>query len=73
LLGAVAFYTLGERKLRAGVQRRRGPNVVGFWGVLQPLADGLKLILKELVVPGRANAALFHLAPFFAFSLSVLL
>ena len=47
LLVAVAFYTLAERKVMASIQRRLGPNVVGPWGLLQPLADGLKLIIKE--------------------------
>ena len=56
---AVAYYTLAERKIMASVQRRLGPNVVGPWGLLQPLADGLKLIIKEIVIPTRANARLF--------------
>ena len=51
LLIAVAYFTLFERKVIASMQRRRGPNVVGFFGLLQPLADGLKLLLKETVLP----------------------
>ena len=51
LLLAVAWFTLLERKIMAGIHRRRGPNVVGAWGLLQPLADGLKLILKETILP----------------------
>jgi len=47
----------------AAVQRRHGPDVVGFWGLLQPLADGLKLLAKELVVPSHANSRIFVLAP----------
>ena len=47
LLVAVAYYTLAERKVMASIQRRLGPNLVGPWGLLQPLADGLKLIIKE--------------------------
>jgi NADH-quinone oxidoreductase subunit H len=55
LLIAIAYYTIAERKIMAAIQRRRGPNVVGFWGLLQPLADGLKLVAKELVIPTHAN------------------
>ena len=47
MLIAVAYFTLAERKVIASIQRRRGPNVVGIWGLLQPLADGLKLLVKE--------------------------
>jgi NADH-quinone oxidoreductase subunit H len=46
------------------IQRRKGPNITGFWGVLQPFADALKLIVKEIVLPKRANKFLFLLAPF---------
>jgi len=56
---SVAFYTLAERKIIASIQRRTGPNVVGFWGVLQPFADGLKAILKEQVKPLRATFYIF--------------
>jgi len=55
LLVAVAYYTLAERKVMASIQRRLGPNVVGPWGLLQPLADGLKLVIKEIVIPNKAN------------------
>ena len=63
LLVTIAYYTLAERKIMASVQRRIGPNVVGFWGLLQPLADGLKLFGKELVIPGHANSRIFIFAP----------
>jgi NADH-quinone oxidoreductase subunit H len=63
LLVAIAYYTLAERKIMAAVQRRFGPNVVGLWGLLQPLADGLKLFGKELVIPSHANSRIFMLAP----------
>jgi hypothetical protein len=52
---AIAFFTIAERKLMASIQRRKGPNVTGFWGTLQAIADGLKLIFKEIVIPMRAN------------------
>jgi NADH:ubiquinone oxidoreductase subunit H len=59
LLVAIAYYTLAERKIMAATQRREGPNVVGLFGLLQPLADGLKLAGKELVTPSHANARIF--------------
>jgi len=71
LLIAIAYYTIAERKIMAAIQRRRGPNVTGFWGLLQPIADGLKLIVKEMLVPTRAEARIFVLAPIFILSLSL--
>lgn len=59
LLLAIAFFTLAERKAMASIQRRKGANVVGFWGFLQPFADGLKLIIKEIILPNKANKFLF--------------
>ena len=47
VLISVAYLTLAERKVMGGMQQRKGPNVVGFWGLLQPIADGLKLLIKE--------------------------
>jgi NADH-quinone oxidoreductase subunit H len=70
LLVTIAFYTLAERKIIAAVQRRRGPNVVGLLGLLQPIADGLKLLLKEVILPTRANKILFLVAPVLTLTIS---
>jgi len=72
LLIAVAYFTLAERKVIASIQRRRGPNVVGIWGLLQPLADGLKLLVKESIFPSNSNIIIFVLAPVITFLLSLL-
>lgn len=72
LLIAVAYFTLVERKILASIQRRRGPNVVGIFGLLQPLADGLKLFVKETILPSNADVILFIFAPILAFFLSLL-
>lgn len=73
LLIAVAFYTLTERKLIASIQRRTGPNVVGFFGLLQPLVDGLKAIFKEQIKLLRYLFYFFILAPFICFFIILLL
>jgi len=67
LLLAVAYMTYADRKIWASIQLRRGPNVVGPFGLLQPMADGLKLLLKETIVPSSANAVLFLIAPMITF------
>ncbi len=71
LLGAVAYLTFAERKVIAAMQMRRGPNVVGPFGLLQPLADGLKLLTKETIIPTGANRFLFILAPMVTFILAL--
>ena len=53
LLISVAYFTIAERKMMGSIQRRRGPNVIGFSGLLQPLADGLKLFVKETILPSN--------------------
>jgi len=72
LLIIIAFFTLAERKIMASVQRRKGPNVVGFIGILQPFADGLKLFLKEIIIPAKANMFVFLFSPIITFTLSLL-
>nr|ANS54568.1 NADH dehydrogenase subunit 1 [Cynomorium coccineum] len=71
LLLGVAFLVLAERKVMAFVQRRKGPDVVESFGLLQPLADGSKLILKEPISPSSANFSLFRMAPVATFMLSL--
>lgn len=66
----VAFYSVLERKIMASVQRRRGPNVVGFWGSLQAVADGAKLIAKEGIFPRGIVFATYLFAPSFALVVS---
>lgn len=72
LLIAVAYFTLAERKILSTIQRRKGPNVVGTFGLLQALSDGLKLFVKETVLPSNCDLVLFILAPILAFFLSLL-
>src|SRR6202012_990802 len=63
LLSAIAYILLADRKIWAAVQIRRGPNVVGPWGLFQSFADLLKFVLKEPIIPAGANKGVFLLAP----------
>lgn len=71
VLLVVAVVTYGERKVWAAMQYRKGPNVVGPFGLFQPLADGLKLLMKETIIPTGANRALFIMAPMIMFTLGL--
>lgn len=68
---SVIYFTHAERKVQASVQRRRGPNAVSFWGLLQPFADGIKLLFKETIHPHQAGSFLFFAAPMLTFGLSL--
>jgi NADH-quinone oxidoreductase subunit H len=72
LLVGVAYLTYAERKVLAAMQLRKGPNVVGPFGLFQPFADAIKMLMKETIVPTGANRVLFLLAPMLTFALAML-
>ena len=72
LLISVAYFTLAERKILGAIQRRRGPNVIGAFGLLQPLSDGFKLLIKETVMPSSSNKFIFILSPIITFVISLI-
>ncbi len=72
LILCVAYLTWAERKIIGAMQLRRGPNVVGPVGLLQPIADALKLLFKEPIIPSQANKVLFVLAPMITFTLAMI-
>ena len=72
VLLTVAFVTVAERKTMASMQRRLGPNVVGYYGLLQAFADALKLLIKEYISPTQANLILFFLGPIITLIFSLL-
>ena len=72
LMICVAYLTLAERKIIGAMQLRKGPNVVGPFGLLQPIADAVKLMFKETVIPANANRFLFLLAPMLTFILAMI-
>ena len=72
LLISVAYFTLAERKILGAIQRRRGPNVIGVYGLLQPLSDGFKLLVKETVLPSNSNRIIFIISPIITFVISLM-
>jgi len=72
VLLTVAYVTIAERKTMASMQRRLGPNIVGYYGLLQAFADALKLLLKEYISPTQANLVLFFLGPIITLIFSLL-
>jgi NADH-quinone oxidoreductase subunit H len=72
LLLGVAYVTLAERKIMASMQLRKGPNVVGFYGLLQPIADGVKLFAKETILPTHANLIIFLISPILSLILALI-
>lgn len=72
ILIAVAYFTHAERKILGATQRRRGPNVIGVYGLLQPLSDGLKLMTKEPVLPSSSDKIIFIIAPLLTFLISLI-
>src|SRR6201994_1459304 len=72
LLIGVAYLTYAERKVLAAMQLRKGPNVVGPFGLLQPFADAIKMMFKETVIPAGSNRLLFLMAPMLTFGLAMI-
>ena len=73
ILIGVAYITLAERKVMGSMQRRKGPNIVGIYGILQPMADGIKLVIKEIIIPQQSNKIFFMLGPILTLTLSLII
>jgi len=73
LLISVAYVTLAERKILGAIQLRKGPNVVGIYGLLQPFADAVKLFSKETILPSHANITVFVMGPILALTLALII
>lgn len=71
ILLCIALFTLIERKVMSSVQRRKGPNLTGLFGFLQPFADGLKLLIKEIIIPSNSNFFIFLLSPVITFFFTI--
>jgi NADH:ubiquinone oxidoreductase subunit H len=72
LLISIAFLTLAERKVLGYIQCRKGPNIVGIYGILQPIADGVKLFIKEIIIPNHANFFIYIMAPVLSLTFALL-
>ena len=70
-MGSIAYISLADRHIMASLQRRVGPTFVGLYGLLQPVADAVKLLLKELIIPTHTSAIIFLLAPSYCFIFGV--
>jgi NADH:ubiquinone oxidoreductase subunit H len=70
---SIALLTLTERKVLGSIQRRKGPNIIGIYGILQPITDGIKLLIKESLLPHKSNLIFYIISPFITFLISLIL